>query len=199
MNSCGDYAVCHEIRQAIAANRPEDLQRIVSRVAQFSFKHPTDNGVEFADNMFECIIEAMTTSHFQRMTGADALLVLFEYDWSMLTVSQRATLLTTIEATYAHFNDSNSCFVLAELLGEYFCNRQAFECLVRLTSVQPDHARALTAHGFRQFAGTSADTRLKALCLARLKKLAEDKSPTVRQEAIEALRHIDSVPPIPNK
>ena len=191
MSTCKDNLVCQEIRQAIAANRQEDLQSLVSRVAQFTFKDPANDGIEFSNDVFECIIEAMTSGNFQQMEGSDALLVWFEYDWSLLTVSQKAQLITTIELTYAYFRDSNACFVLAELLGEYFCNREALDCLARLTSAESDVARALTAHGFRQLAKESLDADLKAQCFAWLKVLADDKSTIVRREALEALHQLN--------
>lgn len=190
MSSGDDNEFCQRIRAAVAANRPEDLESVVSQVARFSFKHPTDDGVEFSDNIFRCIVEVMMTTDFQRMMGADALLVLFEYDWSTVTVRQRATLRGTIEAAYGHFTDSNACFVLAELLGEYFCDRDAFYSLVRLGSLKADHARALTVHGLRRLMENTPDTWLQAQCAARIKELAEDQCATVRQEAIEVVRGV---------
>jgi len=103
---------------------------------------------EFPEELFVRILDAMQNPAFQKLDGSYHLLFFFESEWKKLTESQRGTLLDTIEKAYDKYSDWMAYFVISELLGEYYSNREALRVLRHLRETDNEEARKFVPHGF---------------------------------------------------
>jgi hypothetical protein len=124
---------------------------------------------------------------FLAMEGSSKLLLVFETDWVRLSEKQRENLLAGVGTSYARFSDWMSCFILSELLGQYYCNEDAFRVLRQLRETTKTTARSLLAHGFEHIAKQAQDKDLRKRAVSELISMKQDPSSEVQAEAAEAL------------
>lgn len=144
----------------------------------------------FDERLFECILELMGQREFLNMDGTFDLLLLFERLWAGLTVLQKEKLINAIEPAYDRFADWMSCFVLSELLGEYYCDDRAFQLLCRLKSSTQGTGRALLPMAFEKLAQNTSDSMLRGKAIAELKSMTADRSQQVQGEAMDSLNRL---------
>jgi hypothetical protein len=172
---------------------PQKLKDAVDSIASYCYKDPCSSD-KFDETIFSFILELFANEKFLTMEGAYSLLLIFEYDWASLALNQKQRLRTAIERTYCRFTDWMSCFVLTELLGEYYSDEAAFEILFKLKNSPVTGAhRTLLPMGFGQLARNTKDAALKGKSISELTKLAHDSSDEVQKEAREALDKIAAV------
>lgn len=178
------------VNAAVKAHDARLLEAAVDEVAGYYFQNPSDDGVTFPDDKLAVILEQMTQPGFQQMPGAFHLLMLLQFDWSTLKPSQKAKLLPAIEDAYPKFADWMSCFVLSELLGKFYCDREGLDCLARLRKSTSEIARSLLPLGFEHIVRYSEDANLGRLALEQLRALDRDPSGKVRHEASESMTRL---------
>jgi hypothetical protein len=120
------------------------------------------------------------------LPGSSKLLMIFETDWVRLSAEQKQKLLVSLGKSYERFKDSMSYFIASELLGQYYCNEDAFRLLRQLKKTSNVTARALIPHGFEHIAKSAADERLRKQAVSELISMKQDRSPEVQTEASEA-------------
>jgi hypothetical protein len=180
-----------EIRESVANGDSDRLKAIVEDFATYCFKENPD-GHSFNDEVFKFILETMVQPRFLDMKGAYHLLMLFEYDWAMLTPPQKEELISAIERTYDKFADWMSCFVLVELLDQYYCDENAFQLLCRLKNSTQEIPRSLLPVGFEKLVQNASDLVLKNRSLLELKQMMNDPSERVQKEASESVIRLTS-------
>ena len=148
-----------------------------------------DSGAEdlFPDSVFEFILKLMDSEMFLAMQSSSKLLMVLETDWVRLSPEQRQKLLVALGKSYERFKDQMSLFITSELLGQYYCNEDAFRLLRQLEKTSNVTARALIPHGFEHIAKSAADEKLRTRAVSELKSMRQDPSPKVQSEAAEAL------------
>lgn len=142
---------------------------------------------EFPPSLFEWIVEFVQTSPFLEMEGAWHLLYIFDSNWESLTESQRTRLIDVLERVYSRFTDWMSCFVITELLGSNYADRQALDVLRRVLATSSDIQRSLVPHGLEHIA-RSADRSLATDALAALQQMERDPAEIVRDAVRKALQ-----------
>ena len=146
----------------------------------------------FPDSVFDFALKLMDSEVFLDMQGSSKLLMIFETDWVRLSPEQRQRLLLSLGKSYERFKDSMSCFVASELLGQYYCNEDAFRLLCQLKRTSNATTRAFIPHGFEHIAKSAATVGLRKEALAELRSLSLDPSTEVQAEAAESLQKLPS-------
>ena len=125
--------------------------------------------------------------------------MLFEYDWGLLTDCQKQEIVEVLEEVYPTLREEMALFVTSELLGRFGCNRSSLSALSRLairlkneSSPGSELARALLPVGLNYIARDGADPSLRADALEQLRRLGQDESQAIRDEAREMLRWLIS-------
>jgi hypothetical protein len=181
--------VIGDICNSIANGDSSKLKEVIEDFGTYCFKEDTA-GQKFNDDIFNLILEMMGKPEFLNMEGADNLLMLFEFDWAMLTHFQKEKLSNAIEHSYDKYKYWMSCFVLSKLLGEYYCSESAFQVLCRLASSSKEIPRSLIPMAFEYLARGSSDSALKDKSITELKKMADDPSKQVQKEAVDSLNRL---------
>jgi hypothetical protein len=96
-----------------------------------------------------------------------------------------------VEKSYSQLEDRTSCLLLAEILGEYFCDRDGFEVLGRLRNTPDPVRRAYIAEGYGKLAKCTKDAQLRQAAIARLQAMSSDNAPPVAETARSMLRRLD--------
>ena len=183
-------ALVKSIEDAVRTRDSKTLEKIVRECASFSFKESVPEQETFPEGLFGPILSLMEREEFLTLAGSSHLLMLFEYDWSRLDEDQRNRLLDAIRRTYAKFDDWMACFVISELLGEYYCNENAFRVLCELQDSSNVIARSLVPHGFEHIIKGADSVALRDEAMSRLKSMKNDSSPQVRSEVGVALSNL---------
>jgi hypothetical protein len=165
----------------------ESLKEFIDKVDLYII---VDSGAEdlFPDSVFEFIVKLMDCEMFLTMQGSSKLLMVLETDWIRLSPEQRQKLLVALGKSYERFKDQMSLFIASEILGQYYCNEDAFNLLYQSKKTSNLPARAFIPHGFEHIAKSAKDPKLRTKALAELKTLRLDPSPEVQAEAAESLR-----------
>jgi hypothetical protein len=85
------------------------------------------------------------------------------------------------------------CFLLSELLGEYYGNLEAFELLSKLNRSSREIGRKLLPMGLEKLARNTIDRTLRDKAVSTLRELTSDSSSDVRREAAESLALLSRV------
>lgn len=182
--------ILKRLGEATSKHDTPALAEIVAECSTFSFREASEDG-PFPENLFEGIVQLIEQDQFLSMSGSYQLLMLFESEWSRLEERQKVNLLEVFGATYGRYADWMSCFVITELLGEYYCDERAFKLLCELEITSNETARALVPHGFEHIAKAAEKQSLQIQALARLRAMINDPSERVRNEAEVALGNVE--------
>ena len=169
-----------------------DQQKLKEFIDKVDLYVIVDSGAEdlFPDSVFEFIVKLMDCEMFLAMQGSSKLLMVLETDWVRLSPEQRQKLLVALGKSYERFKDQMSLFITSELLGQYYCNEDAFGLLRQLEKTSNVAARALIPHGFEHIAKSAEDEKLRTRAVSELKSMRQDPSPEVQSEAAEALAEL---------
>ena len=165
----------------------QSLKEFIDKVDLYLIVEESQAGDLFPESVFEFILDIMDSETFLGMQGSSKLLMIFETDWVRLSAEQKQKLLIALGKSYERFKDSMSYFITSELLGQYYCNEDAFRLLRQLKKTSNVTARALIPHGFEHIAKSSADEQLRKRAVSELISMKQDPSPEVQSEAAEAL------------
>jgi hypothetical protein len=175
--------------EILATSDGNRLERLVNDIAQFCFQEHVDPGPVHA----ECLnlaLEALTDVRLHRLPGGYHLLLLFQYDWGALSISQQQRLLTVISSNYDKYADWMGCHVMAELLGRFFCNQESLDLLAGLSKTGNEVARSFVPLGLESLSRETLDPNLRTAAINLLSKLANDSSQLVRDEAVVSFNRL---------
>jgi hypothetical protein len=147
----------------------------------YDFEVPPDLE-PFDEAMFAELLMLLSSERFRGAEGTSSVLILLEYDWGILTPSQRTQLMPAMVDAYPHLADCLSVFIVAELLGAYYCDARSLSALIGLKNVQSESHRALVVMGLRAIVKNTDDPDLALRARAELLSMREDPSVEVRQE-----------------
>lgn len=185
-----DLVPLHDLVSAVLQDRDEQkLKEFIDKVDLYIIVEESDED-SFPDSVLDFILKLMGQEMFLTMEGSSKLLLVLETDWPHLREEQRRNLLHSIGSSYGKFKDWMSSFILSELLGQYYCNRDAFQLLTQLKSTSEIKARSLVAHGFEHIAREAEDKSLRDQAVSQLMSMKLDPSPDVQNEAAVALAKI---------
>lgn len=104
-----DVFVAQTIRDSIAQQDRASLAACLTQFASFCFKEPDQEG-SFSEIVFDTAIQLMSASQLLEMEGSHELLLLFEYDWALLTEVQKQRLLEARRTgERGQFNQKRNC------------------------------------------------------------------------------------------
>jgi hypothetical protein len=166
----------------------ESLKEFTDKIDLYLIVEESTAGDLFPETVFDFALKLMDCEVFLASERSSKLLMIFETDWVRLSEQQKEKLLPALGKSFERFRDSMSCFISSELLGEYYCNEDAFNLLYQLKKTSNLPARAFIPHGFEHIAKSAKDPKLRTKALAELKTLRLDPSPEVQAEAAESLR-----------
>jgi len=179
------------ILKTIATEDATQLKKCVDEQASYCFKDSSaSEHNSFPEQIFNFILNLMKQQQFLMMQGSWHLLMIFEYDWGLLSVSQTERLLSALEAAYTAFADWMSWFVISEILGEYFMDERSFQALCRLMNSAADDPRSFVPHGLEHIAKNNLGRDLAQKALAELLVMREDSSSQVRHEVNLSLQRL---------
>lgn len=144
----------------------------------------------FPNEVFDFLLKTLQSSSCLKMKKSHHLLYLFTMNREKLTKKQKGAILHFIETCYADFTDWMSWFVISELLGEYFSDKDSFEVLCALQKTKKAHPRSFVAHGFEHIIRDSGNQQLAALAFTRLMEMKKDRSKRVRYEVQVSLARV---------
>jgi len=163
----------------------------INKESSFSFNERKGDNQPFDEQVFGCIIDLLRQADFLEAEDSSVVLSVIENDWSLLTVEQKSRLLSGIVQAYPSFKDPISCFIIAEILGEYFADEDAFHALQHLESVEREEPRSLVPMGFEQIVRHSSK-ELATRAFKEIIKMREDDFEQVRMEADISLNRLAS-------
>jgi hypothetical protein len=162
----------------------------VQQFAVFCFKDVSPDQPCFSQSLFERIMGIMGRNNFLKMEGSYHLLLLFEYDWATLNQSQKEFLLDAIEESYEAYGDWMSCFVISELLGEYYCDGEALRVLLKFLKSESETARAFVPHALEHLIKDCPDKSLRGKAAESLLSMRNDPSAKVQRELGESFSNL---------
>ena len=118
------------------------------------------------------------------------VLFFLENEWQRFTETAKSEIFQTIVASFACLSDMRCKFIIVELLGRFFADRKALLALKSFSEDGSDDTRQLAAVGIAQFVRHTSDMQSKSKATDLLRKLTEDHSRKVRNEAIPLLHTI---------
>ncbi|GEM_PF-1789618 len=167
------------------------LENWTLRESSFYFKDGPPDAQPFNQQVFGCLIDLLQNDAFLSDENASIALSVFESDWSSLTSSQKSILLSNIVEAYSSFRDPIAWFTIAEIIGEYFANEEAFFALMRLKTTPEEEPRSLIPMGFEQIVRHSS-RELAAKAFSEIIKMRQDESEQVRMEVDISLNRLAS-------
>ena len=144
----------------------------------------------FAEDLFSFLINILSRGECLRMHGANYVLNIFQCNFKKLSKEQKEKLLVFIEGHYSLFVDRMAWFTISEILGENYCNQDAFKVLCSLRSTKRFQCRLFVPHGFEHTIKDSGNIPLSMKALRQLLEMREDRSKYVRYEAELSLARI---------
>ena len=185
-----DDGIGQRIRTAVLHRDASALEKIVGEIASFCFKEQRPDEEPFPEALFSLLLTLMETEEFLDMKGSSHLLILFEYDWCRLNEAQKHRLLEAFSRAYEKFRDWMACFVITELLGEYYCDKNSLQALCELQKTSNVVARSLVPHGFEHIIKATESPSLRDQAMSRLLSMKNDTSDKVRDEVEAALNNL---------
>jgi len=171
------------VRTAVDNNDAADLESCTLRyLTEWEYD-------EFPDQLMSLVISLLSNERFLHMEGSWHLLHMLETEWDCLTESQKSSLLRAIHSAFPRLRDWLACFVVAELLGMYFCDASALSVLVDLGKTSKGMHRTYIPSGLKYIAESGPPSAAVA-ALAELRLLSRDPDCDVRREATECLRRL---------
>ena len=166
------------IRDAVAAGEGSRLQDLAF---QLEFSIVTEN--QYPDDVFSDVLAILSTPAAHRLDGAWHLFFQLQQCWDLLSVSQRDALLAQIRSNYEQYTDFMACFVISELLGEHYANRDALEVVRLLAHGSSTMPRSLVPHALEELHRHATDQQVADEALTLLQSLVSDPHPDVSGEA----------------
>lgn len=171
----------HALTEAIEHRHLSEMDDLLTLFSTFCFKDLDE--APFPEDIFSTILNAMRTPEFQQLSDSSILMIVFEQEWGRLVPDQKVRLLDVINSTYQKFEDPQSRFILAELLGEYYASRDALEVIEAHLLSDNENIRANLTYGLRKLAKCATEDEVKRQAILGLKLLINDPSENVRDEA----------------
>jgi len=178
------------VQSGLTSEDWEPLEEWITHKSSFSFREGrSEDNQTFDARLFDYLLFLLQESDFLQAEGASNVLFLIEDDWSLLSSKQKEIILPELIRTYPLFKDPMAWFAIAELLGEYFADENAFRALQQLKNVKDEEPRSLVPMGFEQIVRHSSK-ELATRAFNEIIKMREDDSEQVRMEANISLNRL---------
>jgi len=142
---------------------------------------------QIPEDAFNELLTMLESPEFLAAEESWKLVNQLRINWHLSSDAQHAALRPLLIRVFDRFVDSTGAMVIAEILGESFCDEEAVQQLAQLATQARMPARALAPYGLGVLARTTPDTSLRQRALGRLRLLEKDRVLEVRDEAIRAL------------
>lgn len=136
---------------------------------------------------FEQLLRRLTSLGFWKAEESWRLLNVLQSSWELLSTAQREALFPILGEHFDSHRDFMGAFVIAEILGEHFCDERALELLIEKAQTASMPSRALVPHGLEWLAAHTEDPKLRERALEIIQELAADGDADVMCEAQESL------------
>lgn len=144
----------------------------------------------FPEHYFALFLKLMKQQEFLELEhgyGSADLLSILEFEWELLSDSQKERLLPALETSYGSFTDWMCWFNISVLLGEHFADEKALQVLCRLKTIQAEGPRSLVPHGLEHIISDSRDDRLAKIAWDELLAMKNDPCEQVRDGVEDSL------------
>ena len=174
----------------------EDLQRsahsgndtpISSLVMEFG------NAVfgEISPEVFVGLAGLLGDANFLGLLSSWKLAHMISQNWEFLSAEQRLILRKPFSDAFDKYGDPMGAFVVGEILGGCYGDREALDVLERMARSARMPARAFVPHGIETLARKNDISEgLRALAVRQLRELARDSDDDVRREALLSLKKV---------
>ncbi len=172
------------VNQATLTGDWSDLNAYTDINCSFTFNlsPPNDSNV-FDEKLFEYMVELLSTPTFIADQQCHYIINIIEYDFNLLSSVQRQRVLEVLDTAFEQISDPLGIFLVAEILGEYFCNDNSLCILVRHKDSVSEAVRELVATGLGYIARNDGNKDLASRAQNILNEMLSDSSPEVRVEA----------------
>ena len=175
------------VASAIARRDGEALGEAVGSYATFCEKD-VQFWEAFPDGTFQFVTDLLAKDHEVEFDGIWHLFLLFRYEWSRLSASQRETLLPLLGKAYQKPMGDMTRFVICELLGEFYSNSDALDLLKQFGKMESEQSRLFVPHALEHLIEETVNPTIRAAALDYLTTLQSDTSERVREEANAAAK-----------
>jgi hypothetical protein len=189
------------VEQGLATDDWSLLEVWMVNHCSFSFDCPqNDVGNQYPEHLLGRILQLLQSPATIEHRNAHRLVRIIEYEWSNFSALQRREIRQVFELIFPHMADWLAQFVIVEILGDFDSDPEAFEVFDRLIVASSGTGRQLLPMGLDYVIRGSSDPSIHVRALSRLRVLAADSSPEVRQEALMFLkRHVGEPPRRPTR
>jgi hypothetical protein len=159
------------------------VDAFVTDNSSFTYDFEVPPGLKpFDDALFNQLLTLISRERFLQAEGTSSVLILLEYDWGILTPSQRTQLMPAMVDAYPHLADCLSVFIVAELLGACYCDARSLNALIGLKNVQSESHRALVVMELRAIVKKTDDPEIALRAHAEMLSMRADPSDVVKRE-----------------
>ncbi len=170
--------------QAIISGNIEQFQKMTDSLELLIIKSQG-----FPHEVFKILINLFSQKYFLEMGKSREILYIFRNNFSLLSTTQKTTLILCLETSYEQLKDWMSWFTISEILGECYQNEQALQTLHNLKKVKEEHPRSFVAHGLEHLV-KSPDKNLSQSALIELLSMKNDSSERVKYEVDLSLQKL---------
>ncbi len=186
-----EHTLERAVQKTFTKGNGDWLDKWIADEATICFKNPEPEQVgTFPARVFERIISLLDEGKLLEVEGAWTILRLFGHDWGCLTAPQRERLLGALERVFGTCSHWMACFVISELLGEYYADASALETLMRLEALEDDDRRCFVPHGLEHVVLETTEHDVRMSAYAALERMQQDRSEQVRDEVASSLSNV---------
>lgn len=188
-----DYSMAIDRFRSIRdALRTDDLRAV--RAWCFDALESIMESDAWQDELFARLLDVMGTEVFCNAAHGFLIPKLVCDEWENLSSAQIEALMPVLHAACLRVRNFQTCFVLAEILGERLANRESLSALAQMTQSTNHEKRGCAAHGLGLLAQSADDSLPKKLATTTLRALLGDENRDVRAEAQNALKRLGLIP-----
>lgn len=170
--------IIKEIERAVLNEDTRKLEEIVYLIDDVLLEEG-----RFAQELYDGIICFIQKTEFLKFKGSWHLIKLFEENLEILSEKQKELLLEILQEIFHDFENTTSCFLIAEIIVELFLDENSLNALINLNKGQNLKNRALIPHGLQHLVKRGKDSIVTKKALIELRKMKNDLDKNVSEQA----------------
>lgn len=166
-------------------------QEIFDAIFEFEMYCLIDKSIP--DEVFVFLEEVLDSYQAHQSKYSHHIFGFFDAEWEKLRGHQKKSILRLICKNYHRYKDWVACFIMSEILGECFSNRQSLSVVRKLKrTCKIERPRSIIPHAFEHHVTDSNCPLVRRLALRELESMSNDPVKKVRLEAKVSLERIKS-------
>lgn len=176
-------------RKAVSSFDEVAIRASILENSIFCFRDAGSNSILREKKWLNCFLSAISDERLKNSTILGDLLLWIEQDWGGLGSGERERILETILLESGGYLDRNACFIVSEILGEYFDVGLAIKAIDLLVKKEESLMRVYLPHAIGHLLQKVGGID-KVKLIGYLKVLKNDPNIDVRSEANAVLANV---------